>query len=109
MLTQELEKQTYTDICVKCEQPHSTLKTRNFVGWLFREVIFVAVLTLLFIPVLFFTVMAAGWIAIPLWLVFFLYRGRQQKRCPSCGSYTLIPVASPRGVDIMQKHGWKPL
>lgn len=108
MIIYEMEQETYTDVCTKCENPVAVQKAKKPCISLLREIAIIVLLAIVSLPLLVIS-FALGWIAVPLWLLYFYHRSRQQSRCPTCRHCSLIPISSPKGKTIMEKHGWKPL
>ncbi|WP_414830754.1 hypothetical protein [Alteromonas sp. H39] len=90
-------------VCKECEstcQLSSRKKTVNTFHVLASSIAFLfSALLLLFVSTI------AGGVGI---LLAILYFWSKNKKCPVCGRYGLIPVSSPKGMNIMKKNGWLP-
>ncbi len=90
-------------VCKDCESTHnlsSSSKSVTFIHSLISGVMFVITALVL----LFFSAIAGG-VGIILVVLYFWSRN---KKCPACGRYGLIPVSTPKGMDIMKRNGWIP-
>jgi predicted RNA-binding Zn-ribbon protein involved in translation (DUF1610 family) len=94
MIVREFTEEVYTEVCTACEEPFVAESRSKNAAWVFVKSVCVVLLSLMLFPVA---------------ILYFLFRKKQPVKCPKCGHDALIPVSSARGLEIMQKHGWKPL
>ncbi|WP_218312187.1 hypothetical protein [Alteromonas antoniana] len=90
-----------THVCQECESIHNqTVRNKALLPLLLSSVAF-----LIFALLLLYVSAFVGGAGVLLAVFYFWSRN---KKCPECGRYGLIPVATPKGMKIMKKNGWSP-
>lgn len=88
-------------VCTECETPQDN--TAYFFGYKIPSFIIIILMVVVLIPLLFVS-LAFGPLGMVLLMVYLWSVG---KKCRACGRFKLIPVQSPRAMQIMQKNGWE--
>lgn len=107
METDNKEKELYSHVCTECEEPLLWAK-ESFVKRTASNVRDSVIVTFGFL-VLIAVSIPFGILAVPVWILYFFFvyvMFQKQNKCPKCDNRSLIPVATPKGMQIMEKHGW---